>query len=243
IYRGEVMEAGTVTDIFGSPAHPYLKALLKAVPNFDMRAGERLKALREVPVQAGALLGASNTRQRKSGGILLNVRNVSKSFSTRQSGWFGKGDAKEIRAVDNVSFDIKHGECFGLVGDSGGTKTTVSKIIMRAVTPDEGSISFDSTEGQVELLDIQGEELKRLRRRIQMVFQDPFSSLSPRMTVQNILSEPLEIHHSGTAGERKEVVERLMQAVGLDPRYLSRYPHSFSGGQRQRIGIARALAL
>src|SRR5262245_25685451 len=107
IYRGEIMEAGTVSDIFDHPAHTSLKALLKAVPHFDMRPGERLKALREVPVKAGALLGSNGKRQRKSGGILLNVRNLSKSFATRQSGWFGKGDVSEIRAVDNVSFDIK----------------------------------------------------------------------------------------------------------------------------------------
>jgi peptide/nickel transport system ATP-binding protein len=207
-----------------------------------MKPGERLKALRDVPIHAASLLGRTNVN-RKSGGILLNVRNIGKSFSTRQSGWFGKGDVREIRAVDNVSFDIKQGECFGLVGESGCGKTTVSKIIMRALTPDEGAITFDCGDGQVDLLTAEGDKLKQIRRRIQMVFQDPFSSLSPRMTVQNILSEPLEIHNYGTPAERKQIVERLMQAVGLDPRFLSRYPHSFPGGQRQRIGIARALAL
>ena len=114
---------------------------------------------------------------------------------------------------------------------------------MRAFKPDTGSIVFDDGSGPVDVLTAEGSALQSLRARIQMVFQDPFSSLSPRMTVQNILSEPLEIHNRGSAESRQETVKALMLAVGLDPRFLSRYPHSFSGGQRQRIGIARALAL
>ncbi|RVG22649.1 ABC transporter ATP-binding protein, partial [Sinorhizobium meliloti] len=175
--------------------------------------------------------------------VLVSVRNLSKTFSTRSSGWFGSGTAYRHRAVDNVSFDIRRGECLGLVGESGCGKTTVSKILMRAVTPDKGTITFDDGEGALDVLKLDGGELKTLRAKIQMVFQDPVSSLSPRMTVKNILSEPLEIHGRGTPKSREEHVRSLLQAVGLDQRFINRYPHSFSGGQRQRIGIARALAL
>jgi peptide/nickel transport system ATP-binding protein len=114
---------------------------------------------------------------------------------------------------------------------------------MRAIAPDAGTIRFDDGSSSIDVLGAEGKDLRALRAKIQMVFQDPFSSLSPRMTVQNILSEPLEIHERGDARSRTEKVKQLMRAVGLDQRYLSRYPHSFSGGQRQRIGIARALAL
>jgi len=242
IYHGEIMEAGRVEDIFRRPSHPYLKGLLAAVPHFDMKPGERLKALRDIKIDAGSLLAAVPARHAGTNTI-LSVRNLSKSYSTRKSGWFGTGEKSVTRAVDDVSFDIKRGECLGLVGESGCGKTTVSKLIMRAVTPDTGTIVFDGGDGPIDVSKAEGEQLNNLRSRIQMVFQDPVSSLSPRMTVQNILAEPLEIHSRGDFRSRLQAVKALMQATGLDPRFLSRYPHSFSGGQRQRIGIARALAL
>jgi peptide/nickel transport system ATP-binding protein len=242
LYHGEVMEAGSVDDIFRRPRHPYLKGLMAAVPHFDMKPGERLKPLREVPVNAENLLGAQK-KPKASSDVLLSVRNLSKSFATRKSGWFGKGNEASVKAVDGVSFDIKRGECLGLVGESGCGKTTVSKILMRALTPDTGSVQFNSSAGPIDVLKAQGKELRTLRTKMQMVFQDPVSSLSPRMTVRDILSEPLEIHDRGDAKSRLETVKTLMEAIGLDKRFINRYPHSFSGGQRQRIGIARALAL
>ncbi len=243
IYHGQIVEAGPVDAIFRNPQHPYLKGLMAAVPHFDMKPGERLKALREVPVKAGTLLGAKDTDKAAGPDVLLSVRNLSKTYGTRKTSWFGKKDLSLHRAVDDVSFDIRRGECLGLVGESGCGKTTVSKILMRAITPDSGSVNFDDGEGPIDVLKAEGDELKALRSKIQMVFQDPVSSLSPRMTVKNILSEPLEIHGRGTAKSRVETVRLLLQAVGLDQRFINRYPHSFSGGQRQRIGIARALAL
>jgi peptide/nickel transport system ATP-binding protein len=242
IYHGEIMEAGPVEAIFRRPSHPYLKGLMAAVPHFDMKPGERLKALREVPVNASLLLGKSENIA-KGPDILLSVRNVGKSYTTRKTGFFGRTETVAVRAVDDVSFDVRRGECLGLVGESGCGKTTVSKMLMRAVTPDTGSIIYNDRDGQIDVRKAQGEELQRLRTKIQMVFQDPVSSLSPRMTVQNILSEPLEIHNRGTAKSRLETVGQLMEVIGLKRNYLNRYPHSFSGGQRQRIGIARALAL
>ncbi|AFL51813.1 peptide/nickel transport system ATP-binding protein [Sinorhizobium fredii] len=243
IYHGDIVEAGPVDAIFRNPQHPYLKGLMAAVPHFDMKPGERLKALREVPVKAGTLLGRQGATKATGPDVLVSVRNLCKTYSTRASGWFGSGSASRHRAVDDVSFDVRRGECLGLVGESGCGKTTVSKILMRAVTPDQGSVTFDDGEGAVDVLKLDGAELKALRAKIQMVFQDPVSSLSPRMTVKNILSEPLEIHGRGNTKSRVETVRSLLQAVGLDQRFINRYPHSFSGGQRQRIGIARALAL
>ena len=245
IYHGELMESGTLDDIFRDPQHPYLRALMRAVPRVGMQAGERLTPLREVArMQGGHLESGDKTRQAaESGQVLLEVRGLCKRFAIRSSGWFGAGGEASVQALDDVSFDIQRGECLGLVGESGCGKTTVSKVILRALNPDAGSVRYDEGRGLHSLLALSDEELAAMRRRIQYIFQDPVSSLNPRMTVFDIISEPLIIHGQSDRSVRATIVKELMQQVGLDPRFLSRYPHSFSGGQRQRIGIARALAL
>ena len=245
MYRGKVMESGTLEDIFAAPEHPYLKALLKAVPRFHMKPGERLVPLREIKSDAGHLMAAKEPwpENADKAGPILAVEGLSKTFHTRKGSFFGKKESREIIAVDDVSFSIPRGSCLGLVGESGCGKTTTSKMIMRALTPDKGSVTYNDRGTTLDVLALEGAALKDFRRRVQFIFQDPFGSLNPRMTVYDIVSEPLIIHDIGDDESRREMVQELLRLVGLDPRFLARYPHSFSGGQRQRIGIARALAL
>ncbi|MDJ0894948.1 MAG: ABC transporter ATP-binding protein [Alphaproteobacteria bacterium] len=243
MYHGEVMEHGTIDHIFRDPRHPYLKALLHAVPRFDMAAGERLIPIREIQHVAGHLLTKQPDAAQRPNGTLLSVENLDKSFRIRNSAIFGGGVRDQLRAVADVSFSIERGECLGLVGESGCGKTTLSKILMRALTADGGAVTFHDGGQPVDVLALTERELVPFRRKIQFIFQDPFGSLNPRMTVYDIISEPLIIHNVGDADYRQEMVKELMQLVGLNVAHLKRYPHSFSGGQRQRIGIARALAL
>jgi len=145
----------------------------------------------------------------------------------------------DVKAVDGLNFDVYQGETLGLVGESGCGKSTTGRAILQLYRPTAGSVLF---EGQ-DLIMIKGEDLRKMRRRMQMIFQDPYASLNPRMTVGSIVAEPLEVHNIGTKSERLDRVRELLQVVGLNPYFINRYPHEFSGGQRQRIGVARALAV
>ncbi len=243
MHRGRVMEAGAVADIFREPGHPYLKALMRAVPRFNMAPGERLTPIRDVQVTTGYLIAGASGIQRSLNAPLLEVKGLSKRFATRKDSFLGGKPGGGLLAVDDMSFGVAVGECLGLVGESGCGKTTTARMILRSVVPDSGSIVFHERNGPRTVLALKGPELFAYRRKVQFVFQDPFGSLNPRMTVGEIVSEPLLIHGIGDKDERFERVKELMGLVGLDLRHLRRYPHSFSGGQRQRIGIARALAL
>jgi peptide/nickel transport system ATP-binding protein len=245
MYHGKLMESGSVEDIFRKPEHPYLKSLLRAVPRFNMEPGERLVPIREIKAETGTLLDKGKVPPTAPGAdpTVLKVSHVTKNYIIRKAGLFGDKAAGRLCAVDDVSFTVKRGECLGLVGESGCGKTTLSKLVLRAIEADSGEITFNDHGSQIDIRALSVGELIPFRRKIQFIFQDPFGSLNPRMTVYDIVAEPLIIHKIGDNRERREFVQELMRLVGLDPRYLRRYPHSFSGGQRQRIGIARALAL
>jgi oligopeptide transport system ATP-binding protein len=167
---------------------------------------------------------------------LLDVRHLVKEF---REGRRRLRQSPPVRAVDDVSFSIEEGESFGLVGESGSGKTTTARCVLRLLEPTSGEVLFRDRN----VLALSGAELRRMRRDMQMVFQDPYASLNPRMRARQIVEEPLRIHRLGSKAERRDRVEELFRLVGLDPAHLDRVPENFSGGQRQRIGLARALAL
>jgi peptide/nickel transport system ATP-binding protein len=175
-------------------------------------------------------------------GTILEVRNLTKYFPIKRG--LLKKEVGSVKAVDDVSFNIREGETLGLVGESGCGKTTSSRCILRAIEPTSGEIMFTTANGdEVNVATLPNRELRPLRREMQMVFQDPFSSLNSRMSLLDIVGEPLLVHGMTNRDERQDRVAELLRLVGLRPEYMQRYPHAFSGGERQRIGIARALAL
>jgi len=169
--------------------------------------------------------------------ILVRVENLKKYFPITR-GVFQR-HVGDIKAVDGISFFVRRSETLGLVGESGCGKTTTGRTLLQLYRPTEGHVYF---EGQ-DLSEMKGEQLRRMRRRMQMIFQDPYASLNPRMTIGSIIGEPLEVHNIAKGKEKRERVQELLRLVGLNPYFINRYPHEFSGGQRQRIGVARALAL
>jgi oligopeptide transport system ATP-binding protein len=180
----------------------------------------------------------TTTNGKQKNDVLLQVKDLKMYFPITQGIIFQR-HIGDIKAVDGVSFEVKRGETLGLVGESGCGKSTTGRAILQLYRPTDGSVMFENTE----LTTLKGETMRRMRRHMQMIFQDPYASLNPRMTVGNIIGEPLEVHNILNGKARQERVKELLDVVGLNPYFINRYPHEFSGGQRQRIGIARALAV
>jgi peptide/nickel transport system ATP-binding protein len=252
MYKGEIVEQGATAAIFANPAHPYTKALLACRPVLHQK-GERLPTVSDfmdtsmaaVQAQAPPKIPVKNidTHRNAAGTtplqqLLLNVENLSVWFPAGKS-FFGKA-ARYIKAVDEVSFTVYKGETLGLVGESGCGKTTLGRTLLRLIEPTAGRIIYNGTN----LTQLRGGALRSFRKDIQIVFQDPYSSLNPRITIGEAIAEPMKVHAlATTASQRKEKVISLLEKVSLRPEHFNRYPHEFSGGQRQRIVIARALAL
>jgi len=225
MHFGRIVEQGPVDAIFHAARHPYTRQLLDATVKLE--ANPRA-ATRAVPVAPGTQ-------------PILSVRNLTKHYGA-QAGWFGKSSGA-VRAVDDVSLDLFPGENLGIVGESGSGKTTLGRLILRTVEPTSGTTTYMGEGGLVDVTSLSRRDLRRFHRDVRLVFQDPFASLNPRMTVRDIIGDPLRVAGLARGAELERRVADLMGLVGLDPQGMERYPHAFSGGQRQRIGIARALAL
>jgi peptide/nickel transport system ATP-binding protein len=240
MYRGEQVETGVTADIFHRGKHPYTRALLSAVPVLGSMQGYE-RPLRFPVVNTAT--GESDTPVETADTVaaaarpVLEVKNLTKRFDIH-SGLFGKLTGR-VHAVENVSFDLHAGETLSLVGESGCGKSTTGRAIMRLIEAQSGSVIADGKD----VLALGKAGMREMRKTVQMIFQDPFASLNPRIRVGDAIAEPYLEHRMGTAKQARERVADLLAKVGLTPDMASRFPHEFSGGQRQRICIARALAL
>jgi len=238
MYKGEIVEAGIAKQILAAPQHIYTKALLACLPTVKSKGtrlaviadylNDNISVVKELPV--GNLIPSSE--------IILKVENLSVSFPTNKN-IFGKTLA-EYKAVDDVSFTVNKNETVGLVGESGCGKTTLGRAILNLIKPTTGNIYFK----EKNIAKATDEEMRLIRKELQIVFQDPYGSLNPRLSIGDAITEPIKVHNpTSTQNSRKEKAKHLLEEVNLNPSFFNRYPHQFSGGQRQRICIARALAL
>ena len=242
MYKGDIVEKGTVKEIFETPKKPYTKALLGSRPKLDVR----YKVLPTIAsIKDNSFIPQSITSQQRAKKHqkiytktpLLRVENVAKSYFSKV-GVFGQ--KQEIKAVNGISFDVFEGETLGLVGESGCGKSTLGKVILQLEKATKGSIFYKGKE----ITSLKSKDLRSLRKDIQLIFQDPYSSLHPRKIIGQAIIEPMEVHGIGSSmKQRKEKAMELLSRVGLEASYFHRYPHQLSGGQRQRVGIARTIAM
>ncbi|NCN41067.1 ABC transporter ATP-binding protein [bacterium] len=246
MYRGDIVEKNSTEEVFKKPSHPYTKGLLACRPNLDEHP-RRLPTVsdfmtpegKEIHPDESVLRAAKETRVIGEAQIpLLEITNLKKHFPLKK-GFFG-GVQSWVKAVDDVTLTVRKGRTLGLVGESGCGKTTLGRTILRLIEPTEGQIKYNG----IDVTALNKNDMRAMRRKMQIIFQDPYASLNPRMTIGAALMEPMVIHKLGSSkSERLDMSAKLMDRVGLHPSMLNRYPHEFSGGQRQRICIARALAV
>jgi peptide/nickel transport system ATP-binding protein len=242
--RGQVVESGPVKELFAHPKHPYTKGLLMCRPALYAK-GQRLPVVADflsplkeaIKIESSEGKNQNDLSESADRDILIKIRGVQVRYTSGHN-WLGRSEPG-IDAISDIHFNVYRGETLGLVGESGSGKTTLGRALLGLNKPVKGSIEYDG----VDLLKLSKNELFNYRQNIQIVFQDPYSSLNPRLKIGPAIAEPVKVHRHSGKEERREEVLRLMHQVDLKPEFFDRYPHAFSGGQRQRIVIARALIL